>query len=56
MNRKKKISNIYNKKLKKAKAHLNPKAHKEKYVSKAEREKLAEQAQAAESPASTEGN
>lgn len=48
MNRKKKISNIYNKKLKKAKSHLNPKVHKEKYISKAEREKLAAQEQTSE--------
>lgn len=42
MNRKKKISNIWNKKLKKAKAHMNPKANnnKPKYISKADRAKL----------------
>ncbi|MFT6155018.1 MAG: hypothetical protein ACJA0E_000179 [Bermanella sp.] len=43
MNRKKKITDIYNKKLKKAKSHLNPKANntKPRYISKAEREKIA---------------
>jgi hypothetical protein len=43
MNRKKKISDIYSKKLKKAKSHLNPKANnnKTRYVSKADREKAA---------------
>ncbi len=39
VNRKKKIQGIFNKKLKKAKARLNPK-NKPKYVSKAERAKL----------------
>lgn len=43
MNRKKKISSIWNKKLKKAKAHMNPKANnnKPKYISKADRAKMA---------------
>jgi hypothetical protein len=43
MNRKKKISDIYSKKLKKAKSHLNPKANnnKTRYISKADREKAA---------------
>lgn len=39
MNRRKKIKTILTKKAKKANARINPK-HKEKYVSKAEREKL----------------
>ena len=49
MNRKKKISDIWNKKLKKAKSHMNPKANnnKPKYISKADRAKMAlEQAEA----------
>jgi hypothetical protein len=43
LNRKKKISDIYSKKLKKAKSHLNPKANnnKTRYISKADREKAA---------------
>ena len=47
MNRKKKISSIWNKKLKKAKSHLNPKANnnKPKYISKADRAKMAEEAE-----------
>ncbi len=51
MNRKKKISNIWNKKLKKAKAHMNPKANnnKPKYISKADRAKMEAEAAAAES-------
>lgn len=56
MNRKKKISNIWNKKLKKAKSHLNPKANnnKPKYISKADRAKMeAEQAAAESSPEAT---
>lgn len=52
MNRKKKISDIYQKKLKKAKAHLHPKTHKEKYVSKADREKLAALETVADAPIS----
>ena len=50
MNRKKKISGIFSKKLKKAKSHLNPKANnnKPKYVSKAERAKIAEAEKAAQ--------
>lgn len=49
MNRKKKISGIFSKKLKKAKSHLNPKANnnKPKYISKAERAKLEEAEKAA---------
>lgn len=49
VNRKKKISGIFSKKLKKAKSHLNPKANnnKPKYVSKAERAKIAEAEKAA---------
>lgn len=39
MNRKKKLNQIFNKRLKKAKAKLNPNT-KEKYVSKADREVL----------------
>jgi|TARA_R110002095_G_scaffold54656_4_gene47148 hypothetical protein len=39
MNRQKKIQNLFNKRLKKAKAKLNPN-HKPKYLSKAERAKL----------------
>ena len=39
MNRKKKLNQIFNKRLKKAKAKLNPNT-KEKYVSKADRETL----------------
>jgi len=39
MNRQKKIQDIFNKKLKKAKAKLNP-SHKPKYISKAQRAKL----------------
>jgi hypothetical protein len=49
MNRKKKISDIWNKKLKKAKSHMNPKANnnKPKYISKADRAKMElEQAEA----------
>lgn len=49
MNRKKKISNIWNKKLKKAKSHMGPKANnnKPKYISKADRAKTElEQAEA----------
>jgi len=43
MNRKKKIFDIFNSKVKKAKARMNPgsKGNKPKYVSKAQREKLA---------------
>ena len=37
MNRKKKLNQIFNKRLKKAKAKLNPQS-KEKYVAKADRE------------------
>ncbi len=44
MNRKKKINNILKKKLKKANAKLHS-SNKAKYVSKAERAKLAEQEQ-----------
>ena len=46
MNRKKKIFDKFNKKVKKAKARLNPgtKGSKPKYISKAERAKLAAQA------------
>jgi hypothetical protein len=54
VNRKKKISDIYSKKLKKAKSHLNPKANnsKPRYISKAEREKIAlEEAQSNEQTA-----
>ena len=42
MNRKKKIFDIFNKKVKKAKARMNPgtKGNKPKYVSKAQRAKL----------------
>jgi len=40
MNRKKKIHAIFKKRLKKAKAKLNP-SHKPKYISKAERARLA---------------
>lgn len=49
MNRKKKISGIFSKKLKKAKSHLNPKANnnKPKYISKADRAKLEEAEKAA---------
>lgn len=49
MNRKKKISGIFSKKLKKAKSHLNPKANnnKPKYISKAERAKLEDAEKAA---------
>jgi hypothetical protein len=53
VNRKKKISDIYNKKLKKAKSHLNPKANntKPRYISKAEREQIAlEEAQSHDQP------
>jgi len=39
MNRKKKLNQIFNKRLKKAKAKLNPN-QKDRYVSKAEREAL----------------
>jgi hypothetical protein len=39
MNRKKKVHAIFKKKLKKAKARMNP-SHKPKYISKAERAKL----------------
>jgi hypothetical protein len=39
MNRKKKVKGIFEKKLKKAKAKLNPKA-KPRYISKAERAKM----------------
>ncbi|MBQ0718954.1 MAG: DUF2986 domain-containing protein [Gammaproteobacteria bacterium] len=39
MNRKKKINAVFNKKLKKAKARMNP-SSKPKYLSKAERAKL----------------
>lgn len=42
MNRKKKIKNILTKKAKKANAKLH-KSNKPKYISKAEREKLAQQ-------------
>ena len=44
MNRKKKINKILGKKMRKANAKLAPKDTKPAYVSKAEREKLAEQA------------
>lgn len=58
MNRKKKISNIWNKKLKKAKSHLNPKANnnKPKYISKADRAKMEAEAAATntEIPGTTE--
>jgi len=40
MNRKKKIHAIFKKRLKKARAKLNP-SHKPKYISKAERARLA---------------
>ncbi|RLA39130.1 MAG: DUF2986 domain-containing protein [Gammaproteobacteria bacterium] len=47
MNRKKKVHAIFKKKLKKAKARMNP-SHKPKYISKAERAKLeSTQAEAA---------
>jgi hypothetical protein len=48
MNRKKKIFDIFNTKVKKAKARMNPgsKGNKPKYVSKAQREKLAAEAEA----------
>lgn len=50
MNRKKKISGIFSKKLKKAKSHLNPKANnnKPKYITKAERAELEEAEKAAQ--------
>ena len=53
MNRKKKISNIWNKKLKKAKSHLNPKANnnKPKYISKADRAKMEAEAAASSNEA-----
>ena len=47
MNRKKKIFDKFNKKVRKAKARMNPSA-KPKYVSKAEREKIALAEQAAQ--------
>ncbi|MGK0440311.1 MAG: hypothetical protein ACJA0N_000097 [Pseudohongiellaceae bacterium] len=47
MNRKKKINQTFKKKAKKANAKLNPRG-KERYVSKAEREKLAAAAELAE--------
>jgi len=43
MNRKKKIKQILTKKMKKANAKLAPKDQKPKYISKAEREQLAQQ-------------
>lgn len=56
LNRKKKISDIYSKKLKKAKSHLNPKAisNKPKYISKADRAKM--EAEAAESNSDVSGS
>ena len=56
MNRKKKIFDKFNKKVKKAKARLNPgtKGSKPKYISKAERAKLAETAVQAPLEADTE--
>ena len=52
MNRKKKIKNILTKKAKKANAKLH-KSNKPKYISKAEREKLAQQEVVNDSPEST---
>jgi len=59
MNRKKKIFDIFNKKVRKAKARLNPgtKGSKPKYISKAQREKLAleqQEAQSQDLPETTE--
>ncbi|MBU2020992.1 MAG: DUF2986 domain-containing protein [Gammaproteobacteria bacterium] len=49
MNRRKKIKDIYDKRMKQANLKVNPKKAKPKYISKAEREKME-----AEAAASTE--
>ena len=44
MNRRKKIKDVYDKRMKQANLKVNPKKAKPKYISKAEREKIAAEA------------